>query len=198
MALRLALTSVTRGGRWFATQLAVSVAAALCVAALFPSGKTPGEGAASVSNVIDSGKSAQRIPNAATDHTILHFDSQQQAARASFASFTPQAGPAPLVQITAVSPRPAPARPPVTALPPRRPVLTVTAATDAPVPPATARASENWRVAGVGIPGSGLVRRYVPSASDIAATGSGAWTATASATKTVARKVVDLGGWFGL
>ena len=175
-------------GRWFATQMLVSIAAAVAVAALFPTGQGPAPA------VVETGKSAQRVPDAAVSSTVLRYDPQEQAALASMASFrptvatwsTPPATPA-VVARTAAPKTP-------TVLPPPRPMIEVKAAPVAPAASADAPAhpnkTENWRVVGMEIPGSATVRRYVPSGDDLLKTGGAAWSASTS----VVRKVATLGG----
>ena len=173
-------------GRWLATQVVVSVAAAACVAALFSVGHAPRK---DETPVYDTGKSVQRVGGGAGQATMLRYDPAEQAALASMASVAPTASPGSVVPAVR-----APAKS-VTVLPPPRPLLDV-AATPAPAPvvaaqPAQAQAKvENWRVVGMEIPGSATVRSYVPSGDDLLRTGGAAW----SASTTVVRKVVTLGG----
>lgn len=176
-------------GRWLATQIVVSVAAAVCVAALFSVGSAPRDGATSSAG--ETGKSARRVSDGAVDSTVVRYDSQQQAALASMASFKPIASP--VVEVVTPTNVRAPTKTP-TVLPPPRPMIEAKATP--PAPPALADAAaqaskvENWRVVGMEIPGSASVRRYVPSGDDLLKTGGAAW----SASTNVVRKVATLGG----
>ena len=173
-------------GRWLATQVVVSVAAAACVAALFSVGQGPRKDDLPV---FDTGKSVQRVGDGAGQATVLRYDPAQQAALASMASFKPTASPG-----TAVPAVRAPAKS-ITVLPPPRPLLeaAATPAPEAVAQPAQAAAKVgNWRVVGLEIPGSATVRRYVPGGDDLLRTGGAAW----SASTTAVRKVVTLGGLF--
>ena len=175
-------------GRWLATQVVVSVAAATCVAALFAAGSAPPGGAPSA--VAETGKSARRVSDGAVDATVVRYDSQQQAALASMASFKPIASP--VVEVATPTAMHAPTKTP-RVLPPPRPMLEARATPSAPAPAdaaAPAAKVENWRVVGMEIPGSATVRRYVPSSDDLLKTGGAAW----SASTNVVRKVATLGG----
>ena len=181
-------------GRWLATQVVVSVAAAGCVAALFSVRLASPE--TSPVAAVDTAKSAQRIADGAVETTVLRYDPQQQAALASIARFTPIAGPAPSPLVArANAPRT------VSVLPPPRPTMvdttadrTVVAAGAAKPLAATpaGKPVEDWRVVGIDIPGSAHVRKYVPTGDDILKTSGAAWTASANAM----RKVATLGGLF--
>ncbi len=183
-------------GRWLGVQLGVSVFAAAVVAALFAIGHTPAPPVAP--QVSDTGKSLRRVADGAIQTTVLQFDPQQQAARASIASFTPTAAPVLPAPVVA---RTAPSKQTAAVLPPRRPLaIGTTPPTIAPEgPAATTVASSavvdgNWKVAGVEIPGSSRVRRYVPTGADLLKPADIAWTASKNAVK----KVASLGSLFGL
>lgn len=177
-------------GRWLATQVVVSVAAAGCIAALFSvrfgSPETPPVAA------VETGKSAQRIADGAVQSTVLRYDPQQQAALASMARFTPTAGPAPASPLVARVNAPRT----VSVLPPPRPTAVNTAAAPATTAPLTTTPAgkpvEDWRVVGIDIPGSARVRKFVPTGDDILKTGGAAWAASTNAV----RKVATLGGLF--
>lgn len=168
--------------RSFAIQIAASLTAAVCVAALFGGNALPPSAATMAG---DTGKSMRRVANAQNETVVLRFDPQQQAALASLASFQPTAAPAPALPAVVATARPV-APKPVAVLPPPRPVFEAAPATAAagPVAPKPAEAPEGWRVGGVEIPGTAHVRRY----------GDAAWTVSASAVK----KVAGLGSLFGL
>ena len=174
-------------GKWLATQVVVSVAAAACVAALFAAGSAPRGDAPSV--VAETGKSVRRVSAGAVDATVVRYDSQQQAALASMASFKPIASP--VVEVATPTVARATAKTP-TVLPPPRPMVEarVQAAPPPEGAPTQAAKVENWRVVGMEIPGSATVRRYVPSGDDLLKTGGAAW----SASTNVVRKVATLGG----
>ena len=181
-------TSGFRLRRSFALQVAASLAAAICVAALFNSNAPAPTGPAATADV---SKMAHRIANAQNDVTVLRFDAQQQAALASIASFQPTAAPEPLPPLVT-----APRAKVATVRPPPRPSFNAGPA-PAAAPPAQAvpvQPPAGWHVAGMEIPGSAKVRQFVPSGSDILRTGDAAWNASAG----VVKKVAGLGSLFGL
>ena len=194
IAARSGLSNV---GRWLGVQLGVAVLAAVVVAGFFAIGRTP---APPVTPIIsENGKSLRRVADGTVETKVLRFDSQQQAARASIASFTPTTAP---VLPAPVIARTAPSKQTAAVLPPRRPTALgmPTIAAIAPEGPAattvTAAATPagNWQVAGIEIPGSSRVRRYVPTGSDLLKPADIAWTASKNAVK----KVAGLGSYFGL
>ena len=194
MKMRSSASKRARAARRpLALQIAASLGAAVCVAALFGSSDAPPP--APVQG--DIGKSAHRIADAQSDTTVVQFDPQQQALMASLQSFQPKAAPEPLPALVASNrPKIAIVRPPprpVFATPATPAAGTTVVAATAPAPQGTP-ASAGWRVAGVEIPGSAQVRRYVPNGSDLLRTGDAAWTAST----TVVKKVAGLGSLFGL
>ena len=185
----------TRGGassagRWLGVQLGVSVLAAAVVAGAFTIGRAPAPPVDPM--VSDAGKSLRRVPDGEIETRVLRFDPQQQAARASIASFTPTAAPALPAPVIA---RTQPSKQTAAVLPPPRP--TTLGALPAPVVAASPAidVAGNWKVAGVEIPGSSRVRRYVPSGSDLLKPADAAWTVSKNA---AVKTVASVGSFFGL
>ena len=136
---------------------------------------------------------AARVADGAIETRVLQFDPQLQAARASIASFTPTAGPAlpaPVVARTLPSKQTAAVLPP-----PRPPTIGAMPASVVAASPAPDAVAGNWKVAGVEIPGSSRVRRYVPSGSDLLKPADVAWTVSKNA---AVKTVASVGSFFGL
>ena len=178
-------------GRWLGVQIGVSALAAVVVAGFFAMGRTPAPPVDPM--VSDAGKSLRRVADGAIETRVLQFDPQLQAARASIASFTPTAGPAlpaPVVARTLPSKQTAAVLPP-----PRPPTIGAMPASVVAASPAPDAVAGNWKVAGVEIPGSSRVRRYVPSGSDLLKPADVAWTVSKNA---AVKTVASVGSFFGL